>query len=92
MLTDPTYLRYIFDGLDSQSIQKENISALPDGLIGIYEEALPSEHNVQDREKFLSFFSTWALLKKEVSASLISKLLNWAEQEVIDYLSVYTKW
>ena len=92
MLTDPTYLRYIFDGLDSQSIQKENISALPAGLIGIYEEALPPEHNVQDREKILSFFSTWALLKKEVSASLISKILSWHEQDVIDCLSIYTKW
>lgn len=92
MLTDPTYLRYIFDGLESKSIHQENISALPEGLIGIYEEALPQEHNVQDREKFLSFFSTWALLKKEVSASLISKILNWHEQDVIDCLSIYTKW
>ena len=92
MLTDPTYLRYIFDGLESQSIHKDNISALPEGLIGIYEEALPPEDNVQDREKFLSFFATWALLKKEVSASLISELLNRHEQDVIDCLSVYTKW
>ena len=92
MLTDPTYLRYIFDGLESQSIHKDNISALPEGLIGIYEEALPQEHNVQDRERFLSFFSTWALLKKEVSASIISKILNWHEQDVIDCLSIYTKW
>jgi len=65
---------------------------LPDGLIGIYEEALPSKKNVQERKRFLSFFSIWALLKKEVSASLISELLNWPEQVVIDLLSVYTKW
>lgn len=92
LLIDPTYLRYIFDGLDSKSIHKENISALPEGLIGVYEDALPQENNVQDRERFMSFFSTWALLKKEASTSFISKLLNWDEQEVIDYLSFYTKW
>ena len=92
LLTDPTYLRYIFDGLESQSIHKDNISALPAGLIGVYEESLPQEHNVQEREMFLSFFSAWALLKKDVSAPLISNLLNWNEQEVIDYISNYTKW
>lgn len=92
MLTDPTYLRYIVDGLDSKSINQENISALPEGLIGIYEEALPPEHNVKGRERFLSFFSTWALLKKDVSASLVSEILNWTEQDVIDCLSIYTKW
>lgn len=56
MLADPTYLRYIFDGLESKSIYQENIFALPEGLIGIYEDALPQEYNVQDRERFMSFF------------------------------------
>lgn len=91
-LIDPTYLRYIVDGLDSKSINQENISALPEGLIGIYEEALPPEQNVQARERFLSFFSIWALLKKEVSALFIAELLNWHEQDVIDYVSSYSKW
>ena len=62
--TDPTYLRYIFDGLESQSINKDNISALPAGLIGVYEESLPQEHNVQKRERFLSFFFCLGLVKK----------------------------
>ena len=47
ILTDPTYLRYIVDGLDSHTIQQENLAALPQGLIGIYEEALPWEQNIQ---------------------------------------------
>ncbi len=91
-LTDPTYLRYIVDGLHSQSIQQENLAALPQGLIGIYEEALPWEQNIQERGRFLQFFSAWALLKKEVSAILVSSLLNWPEQEVIDALATHTKW
>ena len=92
MLTDPTYLRYIVDGLESQSIQQENISALPHGLMGTYEKSLPAEHNIRQREKFLQFFSVWALLKKEVSACFVADLLNWKEQEVIDQVSVYSKW
>lgn len=91
MLTDPTYLRYIVDGLESQLIQ-DNIAALPQGLIGVYEEALPWEHNIKYRGRFLEFFSAWALVKKEVSASFVADLLNWKEQEVIDHVSVYSKW
>lgn len=92
MLIDPTYLRYIFDGLESKSIHQDNISALPEGLIGVYEESLSQDQDVQSRERFLSFFSAWALMKKEVSTSLVSSLLNWPEQDVINYLSDYTKW
>ena len=36
---DPTYLRYIYDGLIKGSIHPENESELPEGLIGLYEES-----------------------------------------------------
>jgi hypothetical protein len=78
-LTNPTYLRYIIDGLYNQSIQRENIAALPQGLIGIYEESLPSEQNIRQREKFLQLFSAWVLLKKEVSANLNQQLTNYGK-------------
>jgi hypothetical protein len=35
---EPTYLRYIYDGLVKGSIHPENAAELPDGLIGLYEE------------------------------------------------------
>jgi hypothetical protein len=92
MQIDPTYLRYIFDGLDSQSFDKNNVSALPDGLVGIYEEAIPSQFTCSSREKLLSFFVIWALLKKEVSVSFATDLLGWDEQNTIDFLSIYSKW
>lgn len=56
MQIDPTYLRYIFDGLASNFIHQDNISTLPEGLIGVYEESLSQEQDVQSRERFLSFF------------------------------------
>jgi len=92
MYIDPTYLRYIVDGLANKFIQQEHIASLPQGLMGMYEESIPAEQNIRQREKFLQFFSVWALLKKEVSTSFVADLLNWKEQEVIDYISVYSKW
>jgi hypothetical protein len=35
---EPTYLRYIFDGLVKGSIHPENAAELPDGLIGFYKD------------------------------------------------------
>ncbi len=37
---EPTYLRYIYDGLVRGNIHPENAAELPDGLIGMYEEAV----------------------------------------------------
>ena len=91
--TDPTYLRTIYDSLRSGAMHKDNSSALPLGLVGLYEEALPHACNVNERKKFLEFFAVWALLKKEVSAAFVVHLLNgWTEQQVIDYSAKYSKW
>jgi hypothetical protein len=90
--TDPTYLRTIYGGLVSGSLHKDKTSALPASLVGIYEEALPPESNVNKRKKFLEFFAVWALLKKEVSAAFVSHLLGWTEKRVLDYTVLYSKW
>lgn len=92
-MIDPTYLRTIHDGLLSSAIHKDNASALPIGLIGIYEEVLPPASNVNERKKFLEFFTVWALLKKEVSIAFVVPLMEgWAEEQVLDYISKYSKW
>ena len=91
--TDPTYLRTIHDGLLSGTIHKDNASALPNGLVGMYEEALPPGANVNERKRFLEFFAVWALLKKEVSAAFVLPLLEgWTEEQVLNYISRYSKW
>ena len=91
--TDPTYLRSIYDGLILGSLNRENSTALPTGLLGIYEDAMPPEINVNERQKFLDFFGVWAILKKEVSVSFVLPLLEgWTEQEVAKYIGLYSKW
>ena len=91
--TDPTYLRTIHDGLLLGTLHKENASALPMGLVGMYEEALPPASNVIERKKFLKFFAVWALLKKEVSVAFLIPLLEgWSEETIIYYINKYSKW
>jgi tetratricopeptide (TPR) repeat protein len=92
-ITDPTYLRTIHDGLLSGAVHKDNASALPMGLVGMYEETLPPAANVNERKKFLEFFSIWALLKKEVSANFVLQFLFWwNEEEILEYIAQYSKW
>ena len=91
--TDPTYLRTIHDGLLLGAFHKDNASALPMGLVGMYEEALPPASNVNERKKFLKFFAVWALLKKEASVVFLMPLLEgWSEEIIIYYLNKYSKW
>jgi len=90
--TDPTYLRSIYDGLNTGSINKDNATALPIGLVGIYEESMPPEINVNERKKFLEFFAVWALLKKEASPDIVALILDKDEQYVQNYKARYSKW
>jgi len=92
-IIDPTYLRTIHDGLVTGSVNKDNASSLPCGLVGVYEEALPPLSLAADRQKFNEFFAVWALLKKEVSAAFMVPLLaGWTEDQVIGYIAQYSKW
>ncbi len=77
----------------SGTLQKDNASALPYGLSGIYEQALPSSNHPVERQRFLKFFGVWALLKKEVSAEFVSSVLEgWTEAMVLDVNTRNSKW
>ena len=90
---DPTYLRTIHDGLMLGSVYKDNVSALPIGLTGIYEDALPPASNANERKKFLDFFSVWASVKTEVSSGFVVSLLEgWTEDQVTNYIAQNSKW
>ena len=90
---DPTYLRTINDGLNSGAIHKNNASALPLGLVGMYEAAFPPTSNVNDRKKALDFFAIWSLLRREVSAAFVLPLLEgWTEEQLLEYIARYSKW
>ncbi len=89
---EPTYLRYIYDGLVKGSIHPENAAELPEGLIGLYEEAFDERTSVVERQKLLQRFAVWALLKKEVSAAFVAEVLGDTEDEIQDFISTYSAW
>jgi hypothetical protein len=89
---EPTYLRYIYDGLIKGSVHPENAAELPEGLIGLYEEAFDERTSAVDRQKLLRRFAIWALLKKEVSAQFVAEVLEEREEDIIDFISTYSAW
>lgn len=89
---DPGYLRHVYDGLVSGQIHPENPSDLPEGLIGLYEEAFDESISVVARQKNLNIFCLWALLKKEVSAAFVEEILDMSEVEINLFISKYSSW
>jgi hypothetical protein len=89
---EPSYLRYIYDGLVKGSIHPENAAELPEGLIGLYEEAFDERTSVVDRQQLLKRFAIWALLKKEVSVAFVAEVLGDSEDEIQDFISTYSSW
>jgi hypothetical protein len=89
---EPTYLRYIYDGLIKGSIHPENAAELPEGLIGLYEEAFDERTSVIKRQKLLERFAIWALLKKEVSAAFVAEVLGETEDDIQEFISTYSAW
>ena len=89
---EPSYLRYIFDGLEKGDLHPDNSAALPEGLIGLYEAAFEENKAVRERQKLLETFSVWALLKKEVSAQFVAEILEVPTQEIVDSIATYSSW
>jgi len=89
---DPTYLRYIYDSLIKGSIHPENESELPEGLIGLYQEAFEENIPVMQRQKLLQRFALFALLKKEVSISFVAEVLEESENDILEFINTYASW
>ena len=89
---DPSYLRYIHDGLNNSSIHPDNSSSLPDGLTGLYDSSFLGQLNVNDSQKLLTRFAFFSLLKKEVSCHFVAISLNEPEIEIKEFVATYSKW
>ena len=89
---EPSYLRYIFDGLEKGDLHPDNAAALPEGLTGLYEAAFEENKPARERQKILETFAIWALLKKEVSAQFVAEILEVTTQDIIDFIATYSSW
>ena len=90
-ILDPTYLRYVYDGLRSGLIKKEDYALLPIGHIGIYEAFFAESSSLNQRKPLLEFFTVWALLKRAVTAEFFAKILKWKEEDVLIYINRYSR-
>jgi len=89
---EPSYLRYIYDGLEKGELHPDNAAALPEGITGLYEEAFEESKPARERQKLLETFAIWALLKKEVSAHFVAEILEVPSQEIVDFIATYSSW
>ena len=89
---EPSYLRYIYDGLEKGDLHPDNAAALPEGLTGLYEAAFEESKPARERQKLLETFAIWALLKKEVSAQFVAEILDVPIREIIDFIATYSNW
>jgi hypothetical protein len=74
---DPSYLRSIRDGILNGNIEANNQEALPDGLVGLYDQELfPPTMKWKERKETLHFFLVFALAQKEISADFAARILS----------------
>lgn len=89
---EPTYLRYVYDGLNKGSLNAENAAALPQGFIGLYEQEFTQKTPASERKKVLNQLALWALFKGPVSANLAAIVLQMEEEQMKDLVDTYSSW
>lgn len=92
-MLEPTYLRYVYDGLLKGSFSSNNASALPHGFIGLFEEEFfPASMSSNDRNKLLKRLTLWALFKGSVSTEMASNILAEDINVSKTLIDRYSKW
>ena len=89
---EPTYLRYVYDGLSKGSISSNNPTSLPIGFIGLFEDEFPSSMPLVERMTILNRLATWALLKGPVSIEMVAEVLNEHPDKTKALIDTYSKW
>ena len=89
---EPTYLRYVYDGLKNNILDSQNSSSLPNGLIGLFEQEICEEISVIKRSSTLKKLGLWSVFKIPVSCELVSRILVVDEEEIKLVLDKYSKW
>ena len=89
---EPTYLRYVYDGLDKGSINSNNPTSLPIGFIGLFEDEFPSSMPLGERMYLLNRLAIWALLKGPVSIEMTTEVLKEEPDSTKALIERYSKW
>ena len=89
---EPTYLRYVYDGLKKGSLNSQNSSSLPNGFIGLFEQEFSANISMFDRRAILTKLGFWALFKGTVSSEMASLIFNESEDDTKSLIDEYSKW
>ena len=89
---EPTYLRYVYDGLSKGSISSNNPTSLPIGFIGLFEDEFPSSMPLVERIYILKRLAIWALLKGPVSIEMVGEILIEHPDNTKALIDTYSKW
>ena len=89
---EPTYLRYVYDGLLRETFQADNAAGLPDGLVGAYDQAFNAAVPVAERQGMMSELAVWALLKKEASTVFVARVLGVEAERIADQIARFSSW
>jgi len=89
---EPTYLRYVYDGIIKGSLNAENSAALPQGFIGLYEQEFTQKTPAGERKRVLNQLALWALFKGPVSANMAADVLELKEEQMKDLVDTYSSW
>ena len=89
---EPTYLRYVYDGLKKGSLNSDNASDLPQGFIGLFESEFSENISSLKRVSILKRLALWALFKGPVSSHLASEILLEDEEDTKALIETYSKW
>ena len=89
---EPTYLRYVYDGLSKGALSSNNAAGLPFGFIGLFEKEFQAHIPSDERSKLLRRLGVWALFKGAVSAEMSSAILDEHIDETKALIDRFTKW
>ena len=89
---EPTYLRYVHDGLNKGALNAENAAALPQGFIGLYEQEFTQKTPASNRKKVLNQLALWALFKGPISSNMAAAILELEEEQMKDLVDTYSSW
>jgi len=89
---EPTYLRYVYDGLSKGSINSSNAAGLPFGFIGLFEDEFQANIPSNERSKLLRRLGAWALFKGAVRVEMASVILDEHIDQTKALIDRLTKW
>ena len=80
-MIEPTYLRYVYDGLNKGLFNAENEASLPNGFIDLYDQEFNQKIPTNERKIILNQLAIWALFKGPVSTDFASSILEIGEEQ-----------